>query len=76
MVMSPAGLGPENDCAGEDQQELQTTDPSSRQRGCYIRTVATRVQLENKITSCESQAASRPDELIGSRKVTLTLTLT
>jgi hypothetical protein len=22
MIMSPAGLGPENDCAGEDQQQL------------------------------------------------------
>jgi hypothetical protein len=30
MVMSPAGLGPENNCAGEGQQELQTTDPSER----------------------------------------------
>jgi hypothetical protein len=27
MVTSPTGLGPENDCAGKDQQ-----DPSSRQR--------------------------------------------
>jgi hypothetical protein len=32
MVASPTGLGPENDCAGEDQQQLQTTHPSSRQR--------------------------------------------
>jgi hypothetical protein len=32
MVASPKGLGPDNDCAGEDQQQLQTTDPSSRQR--------------------------------------------
>jgi hypothetical protein len=22
MVMNPAGIGPENDCAGEDQQQL------------------------------------------------------
>jgi hypothetical protein len=27
--MTPAGLGPENDCAGEDQQQLQTTHPFS-----------------------------------------------
>jgi hypothetical protein len=33
MVTSPTGLGPESDCAGEGQQQLQTTDPSSRQRG-------------------------------------------
>jgi hypothetical protein len=30
--MSLAGLGLENDCAGETQQQLQTTDSSSRQR--------------------------------------------
>jgi hypothetical protein len=27
MVASPKGLGPENDCAGEVQQQLQKTDP-------------------------------------------------
>jgi hypothetical protein len=32
MVASATELGPENDCAGEGQQELQTTNPSSRQR--------------------------------------------
>jgi hypothetical protein len=32
MVTSPTGLGPENDCAGEGQQQLQTTESSSRQR--------------------------------------------
>jgi hypothetical protein len=33
MATSPTGLGPENDCAGESQYQLQTADPSSRQRG-------------------------------------------
>jgi hypothetical protein len=33
MVLSPVGLGPEDDFAGDEQQQLQTTDPSSRQRG-------------------------------------------
>jgi hypothetical protein len=33
MVASPKALGPENDCAGEGQQELQTIDPSFRLRG-------------------------------------------
>jgi hypothetical protein len=33
MATSPTGLGPENDCAGEGQLQLLTTDPSSRQRG-------------------------------------------
>jgi hypothetical protein len=32
MVASPNGLEPENDCAGEALQQLQTTDPSSRQK--------------------------------------------
>jgi hypothetical protein len=32
MVTSPMGLGPDNDCAGEGQQQLQKTDPSSLQR--------------------------------------------
>jgi hypothetical protein len=27
MVASPKGLGPDNDCAGESQQQLQMTDP-------------------------------------------------
>jgi hypothetical protein len=33
MAASPKGLGPEKDCAGKGQQQLQTADPSSRQRG-------------------------------------------
>jgi hypothetical protein len=32
MVKSLTGLGPQKDCAGEDQQQLYTTDPSSRKR--------------------------------------------
>jgi hypothetical protein len=57
--MSPAGLGPGNDCTGEDQQQLYTTDPPYRQRGCYIRTNTISVQLENKVTGRESQRACR-----------------
>jgi hypothetical protein len=30
MVMSPEVLEPKNDCAGEGQQQLKTSDPSSR----------------------------------------------
>jgi hypothetical protein len=33
MATNPVRLGPENDCAGEDQQELLMTDLASRQRG-------------------------------------------
>jgi hypothetical protein len=45
--MSPVGIGPDNNCAGEDHQQLETTDPSSRQRGCYIRAFTASVQLKN-----------------------------
>jgi hypothetical protein len=67
VVMSPAGLGPENDCAGEYQQQLRKTDPPSRQRGCYIRTITSSVQFENKVTGRESQGACLQDELIGGK---------
>jgi hypothetical protein len=33
MVLSPAGLRPDKDSAGDAQQQLKTTDPTSRQRG-------------------------------------------
>jgi hypothetical protein len=46
VVRSTAGVGPENDCASEGQQQLQTTDPSSRQRGCYIRIMKASIQLK------------------------------
>jgi hypothetical protein len=42
MVASPIGLGPENDGAYEDQQQLQATDPSSRQSQ---RPISTKPQL-------------------------------
>jgi hypothetical protein len=46
MVASPTRLGPENDCAGEDQQHLETTDPSSLQRK---RPTSTNPQLSDSI---------------------------
>jgi hypothetical protein len=64
MVISPAGLGPEDDCAGQDQQQLQST----RQKGCYIRSITASVQLENKITGRESQGVCQQDELIGGKQ--------
>jgi hypothetical protein len=66
MVRSPTGLGPENDCAGEGQQQLKTTDPFSRQRGCYIRAITASVLLEKNIGR-ESQGACRQDEPIGGK---------
>jgi hypothetical protein len=64
VIMSPAELGPENHCAGEDQQQLYTADQFSRQRGCYIKILTACVYLENKITGRDSQEACRQDELI------------
>jgi hypothetical protein len=48
MVATPKGLEPENDCASENQKQLQKTDTSSRQRECPI---STNMQLtdSNKI---------------------------
>jgi hypothetical protein len=77
MVTSPTGLGPENDCAGEDLQQLysQTINQSSRQRGCYIRTITASVQLENKITGRESRGACRQDELMCGKTASCEVTL-
>jgi hypothetical protein len=44
MVTSLMGLGSENDCAGEGQEQLKTTDPSSRQRE---RPISTNLQLSD-----------------------------
>jgi hypothetical protein len=41
------------------------TDPSSRQGGCYVRTMTTGVQLRKKNSVHESQGAQRQDELTG-----------
>jgi hypothetical protein len=51
MIMGSAGLGLENYCAGEAQQQLKTTDASSRQRGSYIRTMIAGVQLQKHLWS-------------------------
>jgi hypothetical protein len=66
--MSPAGLGPENNCAGENKQQLQMSDPSSRQRGCYVRTITASVRLKNKNSGRESQGVCRKDALIRSKQ--------
>jgi hypothetical protein len=33
LVKNAAGFGPENDCRGEGQQQLKTTEASSHERG-------------------------------------------
>jgi hypothetical protein len=40
---------------------------SSRQRGCYIRTMTAGVQLRKKYSGRESQGARRQDELLGGK---------
>jgi hypothetical protein len=71
MVMSPAGLGPENDCAGEDQKQLQTTDPSSRQKG---RPTLTNPQMtETKVDG--SLTPKQTSRLTIGRNITLSSTL-
>jgi hypothetical protein len=62
--MSPTGLESENEYANKGQQQLQMTDPSSHQRGCYIRTMTTGVQLRKNYSGRESQESRRQDELI------------
>jgi hypothetical protein len=60
--MSPAGVGPENDCAVEVQQQLYTRDPSSRQGGCYIKTMKASIQLKNiSVVSLKGFVAKRTD---------------
>jgi hypothetical protein len=46
VVTSPVGVGPEYDCAGEDQQQLQTIDAPSRKRGCYIITASVQFKIK------------------------------
>jgi hypothetical protein len=46
MLMSPEGLRSEKGCAGDAQQKLKTTDPTSRQRG---RPTSTNTQLSKII---------------------------
>jgi hypothetical protein len=64
MVVSPAGLGPENDCAGSVINNCKRqTSPLG---GCYIRTITASVRLE-KNAGHGSKGAWRQDELIGGK---------
>jgi hypothetical protein len=48
----------------KDQAYSQETNPSSRQTGCYIRSMTARVQLK-KVSGRKPQGAWRQEELIG-----------
>jgi hypothetical protein len=50
----------------EGQAYSQETNPSSRQRGCYIRTIIASVQSE-KISGRGSEGAWRQAELLGGK---------
>jgi hypothetical protein len=45
MLMSPVGPRSEKGCSGDAQQKLNTTDPTSRQRG---RLTSTNMQQSKK----------------------------
>jgi hypothetical protein len=46
MVSSPKGLGPEKDCAGKGQQQIQTTDPDlSSERAPHKKKTVTVTQV-------------------------------
>jgi hypothetical protein len=76
MVMSPAELGQEKDCAGEVRQQLQIIDPPSRQRE---RPILTKSQL-SKIISRKKKikigdlTLGQTGRLTVGHKITLTLT--
>jgi hypothetical protein len=61
MVTSLTGLRPENYGAGENQQQLQTTEPSSRQRE---RPKSTNTQLSdsNKNLAVSPRRTDRPTD--------------
>jgi hypothetical protein len=60
MAATLTGLGPENDCSGEGQQRLKTTDPSSYQIG---RPKSTNPQLSDN----NKDLVVRPRRVIYSR---------
>jgi hypothetical protein len=49
VVIIPVELRPHNDCAAEDQQQLETAGPFSRHKECYITTITASVHLQIKL---------------------------
>jgi hypothetical protein len=80
MLTSPVGLRSEKGCAGNAQQKLKTTDPTSRQRG---HPTSTNLQLSKNNQRKKGKNLSRvPDGCLSSGRtgrladgLTLTLTL-
>jgi hypothetical protein len=67
MVMGPAELGPENDCAGEDQQQINDRPILSSKRAHHINKPST-VSQKQKIPR-------QTGRVTFGRNITLTLTL-
>jgi hypothetical protein len=65
MVASPTGLGSENECAGEDQQQMKMTVLSSEKM--LYKDYDHRCSIEKKNSGRESQGARRQDELISGK---------
>jgi hypothetical protein len=73
--MSPMGLKSEKGCAGDAQQKLKSTDPTSRQRGRYT---SIKKKIENGKNWSQVPGGCliprRTDRQSVSRNITLTLT--
>jgi hypothetical protein len=71
-MASHAGLGPKNDYAGEDQQQLETGGPFSRQKE---RSILTNSQLSDSNKKVVVRLTPRQTgRLTVRRNITLTLT--
>jgi hypothetical protein len=62
----PTGLGSENECAGNGQQQLQMRPILSSERMLY-KAYDCRCSIEKKNSGRESQGARRQDQLIGGK---------
>jgi hypothetical protein len=65
--MGPAGLGPENVCAGKSQQQLYTTEPILSSKRMLHNDYERKCSVEKKATGRESQGSCSQDELIGGK---------
>jgi hypothetical protein len=77
MIMSPARLGPENDCTGEDQQQLYDSPVLSSERGVgHQRTRKCLTVTKIWCWAPNLELYTKSGRLSVGHNVTLTLTLT
>jgi hypothetical protein len=67
MVAIPTGLGPENECAGEGQQQILNDRHILSSERMLYKDYDRRCSIEKKYSGRESQRARRQDELIGGK---------